>query len=517
MDRKPSLHNNGNLLVMNHEYHDISSTSRLMSKVFDSSNFVSNTKNSSESEILELLWKLNPASVTETKYVEFVALCLKLKSILAANHRRSYDDFINRPPILRILDLLPCFKGSEVLRPNDPNSDSVEKIIDADKGLSTEICVHTMIIAYELLSRRLHLQANRSPIAYLRTSCELIADVQKLNGRAFNAYLRCFVIWFFEEKYSYEYKDVINFYLKSSADLMTPSSYKEIVSIIINAIVERLSAGASLITRIQIDAIIGKTLELVPLPLLVEVIDAAIISSRASRVRLCGVICMEALLVKIGGYLFRQLDEDLMVISSVPYAEELDIAVKQLVANVNDSHSIDEDLPTLIEPIYRDPLVTQTTQKGIAYLVNIGASVENEHGNGIKHDLKILIHNEIHHLTAKHDSADAVRHRALVAIQSLHPKMITKIAFQVVAMKCRDKAAKVRMLAFSILVDLGSKHADRILKIEELEKTIKYLLQIHPILSALQVLGGEQYIKNLGKQSDRLIGGFVRERNPYHL
>ena len=90
--------------------------------------------------------------------------------------------------------------------------------------------------------------------------------------------------------------------------------------------------------------------------------------------------------------------------------------------------------------------------------------------------LILILHHEF--VAVKHDPVESVRRRALAAIQRLPPEMITKSVFQVIALKCRDKAVKVRMMALSILIELGSGHAFRILKAEELNKTLKYLLSI---------------------------------------
>lgn len=96
------------------------------------------------------------------------------------------------------------------------------------------------------------------------------------------------------------------------------------------------------------------------------------------------------------------------------------------------------------------------------------------------------------------DPNEAVRHRALLTFQNLPPSIIRKREYRILILKCRDKAARIRTTALTIIVDIGSHHARKVLNQEELNKTIRHLLLIEVIYPISRIQGGEVFMKELG-------------------
>ena len=103
------------------------------------------------------------------------------------------------------------------------------------------------------------------------------------------------------------------------------------------------------------------------------------------------------------------------------------------------------------------------------------------------------------------DPNEAVRHRALLTLQNLPASIIRKREYRILILKCRDKAAKVRTTALTIIVDLSSHHARKTLNQEELNKTIRHLLLIDKINPISGIQGGEVFMKELGNMINKFV------------
>lgn len=96
------------------------------------------------------------------------------------------------------------------------------------------------------------------------------------------------------------------------------------------------------------------------------------------------------------------------------------------------------------------------------------------------------------------DPNEAVRYRALQVLQRLPADTIRKKEYRILILKCRDIVVKVRATALTIIVELGSKHARKNLKDEELDRTVKYLLQIDQFNPISVIRGGDSFLQEIG-------------------
>lgn len=268
---------------------------KLLSVLYLNTTQLSESKDS-DVNLVELIKHLTPNSAGEQCYSEFVAFYMKL--VMNSN---SYDlsVFLNLPgkhTILRVLDLfIRLGRGQSTLLIDD----NVDKIMaSCTKVTKVDSCIHTIFSAFILLYN--DTDAHIPQQTLISFTCNILADAQKYDRRSFSKYVRGFTLWYLEGE-NRENESIILFghFLKSSADLMTQSSCKEIISVLTDTVLSRIAIGTNSITKQEIDSIIEKILFFIPLPISIEVLTQSLISSKQSKIRIYGLDCVFAVLDKI--------------------------------------------------------------------------------------------------------------------------------------------------------------------------------------------------------------------------
>jgi hypothetical protein len=247
------------------KYNDSLNKGKLLSVLYNNTTQLSEKKDS-EINIVELIRQLTPNSAGEQYYSAFVAFYMKL--VMNSN---SYDlsEFLNlagKHTILRVIDLfIRLGRGQS----NSLMHDNISSIMaSCTKVTKADTCIHTIFTAFILLYDDTGDASHIPQQTLISFTCNMLADAQKYDRRSFSKYIRSFTLWYLEGDEIREKESVILFgyFLKSSSDLMTQSSCKEIVSVLSDAILNKIAIGTNSITKQEIDSIIEKTLFFIPLP-----------------------------------------------------------------------------------------------------------------------------------------------------------------------------------------------------------------------------------------------------------
>ena len=244
--------------------------------------------------------------------------------------------------------------------------------------MSVDSCTHIVMIAFIILFGRIGAPFGFNRQNFLTSSCELLADAQKSNVRAFSIYLRNFIVWYFEEEScNHESIDLLNHFFNLAPDLMIRATCAEVTSVIIDAVVQRIMIGTSLITKLQIELILAKVLELVPLPLSIDIIAESFCASKNSRLRMAGISCIDSILCQVH---FLRVDPHLSQEVSAPppiqahYKEQLEATVKSLKMRMlsdQTAFAADDGIESS-RPIHRS--VEITLSRGMGCLLDAGES-----------------------------------------------------------------------------------------------------------------------------------------------
>ena len=311
---------------------DDSAKKLLLSEIFDDLSTFSSVEDGDQALLFKMLHRLNPLSAGGNDDIVFIAFCVNmcLNQTNVRNCRLPSDGH----PISRVVELV-YVSG---LKPQNhlSNGDSIDKILKCvDRAITIDRCIHTIVVASSFILKKLDVTSNRLRQSFSRSACELLADAQKCNHRAFTVYLRCFMAWYLEGGscvggVTY----VFNFFFKSLPDLMPQSFCKETISVLHISVLEHIAIETSTLSNAKIGSIIEKLLCIIPLPLFVDVLAGSFLRSKQSRVRNAGVICIESILVKTYKQLLGEQrineDEASSHVQQQSYHNQLEKAVKQL-------------------------------------------------------------------------------------------------------------------------------------------------------------------------------------------
>jgi hypothetical protein len=279
------------------KYNDSLDKGKLLSVLYQNTTQLSESKDS-DVNLVELIKHLNPNSAGEQCYSEFVAFYMKL--VMNSN---SYDlsVFLNlagKHTILRVLDLFIRLGRGQSTWLIDDNIDKI--MASCTKVTKSDTCIHTIFSAFILLYNDTDDASHIPQQTLISFTCNILADAQKYDRRSFSKYIRGFTLWYLEgEVREKESIILFGYFLKSSADLMTQSSCKEIIFVLTDTILNRIAIGTNSVTKQEIDSIIEKILFFIPLPISIEVLTQSLISSKQSKIRIYGLDCVFAVLDKI--------------------------------------------------------------------------------------------------------------------------------------------------------------------------------------------------------------------------
>jgi hypothetical protein len=293
---------------------------RLISALYSTDLSVGDGNGNAARQVMKIIQEVRPISAGASHFTEYVATYVK--------HARKFPHlFRNIKDVSRVTLVLET-----ILSQNKSISD-IEALIQQCNSLSTvEDCLHTTFIGF-IFFVDVNGTTDKDRSCVRVTSCEILASIQTANGKLFAKYLRCFLFWYFEDELvNSKSKALINSYLRSSPDLLSASIYKELLSIFTEVVVECLAVKKSLITKSHCESLIKKILELVPLPVSIEIISKSFFSSKVSRIRLSAIDFLEVTIGKLHqircNSISNSIDTPLQLDSSRIYDEQLEEAIE---------------------------------------------------------------------------------------------------------------------------------------------------------------------------------------------
>ena len=252
----------------------------------------------SSTELLKILQDLGPKSAGEDCYTEFIAVYLKFNNS-DPKYARRIANISTRSSIHQILGFLsPCATQEQI---NPPEAEMKSALQDCKNPRNAETCLHTVIIACMILNIG---NARMSDFG-VNCCCEILADIQRLNRKAFVKYFRSYLVWYFDECILIRGLDnlprlLFRNYFMVSPDLVNAECYHDMVTTAIRTTMEIVALKKTLIKSQQIELYIERILELVPLLFAIKIISGPFYTSKTSRIRLSAIHFME--IVIVGAY-----------------------------------------------------------------------------------------------------------------------------------------------------------------------------------------------------------------------
>lgn len=244
--------------------------SRLLSVLYNSDLSVECGTGNHARQVSKIIQEVRPASAGANQFTEYVALYVK--------HARRFPYlFRHVDDVSRVTRILET-----ILLQNNSISD-IEALVQCNSLSAVEDCLHTTFIAYIFL-----LDEDRFRVRV--ASCEILASIQTTNGKSFAKYLRCFLFWYLEEDaVNCKSKSLLSSYFRSAPDLLSATTYKDLIAIVTDVMEEWLSIKKSSITKAHCEFLIKNVLELIPLSASIEIISKSFTSSKVSRIRVSAI------------------------------------------------------------------------------------------------------------------------------------------------------------------------------------------------------------------------------------
>ena len=228
--------------------------------------------------ISDILEHISPISAGAANLTAFVAFYVKV----VISHSYEMKSWNTQANINRILELI--FYSNDCS--NCSAKANASYVLSHYQELGgVEGFVHTVIVAYTFLVNEADVvEAYRLGIS--KVCCRILADIQALNRKSFLKCLRCFLLWYFDDGLCRS--DLITLYRQyfdESSDLLTQSSLKETINIVIDVVGEELMRNSKSMSKLFSESLVAKVFDLMPLKLAIEVIVESFLSSSNSRNR----------------------------------------------------------------------------------------------------------------------------------------------------------------------------------------------------------------------------------------
>lgn len=244
---------------------------------------------SSTINICDILEQLSPTSAGAANLTTFIALYVKA-AITNSYEIKSSNTQMN---INRILELIFISKNGG----NSSSKVNVSYVLSHYPELGgVEGVLHTIIVAYAFFANESDVtEAYR--LSVKAVCCGILADIQSSSRKSFLKCLRCFLIWYFDEGLCRnDMRILYKQYFYESSDILTQSSLKETIATVVDVVGEELMRNSKSMTKILSESLVAKILDLTPLPLAIEVIMEAFLSSTNSRNRSIAVDFLDTIL-----------------------------------------------------------------------------------------------------------------------------------------------------------------------------------------------------------------------------
>ena len=306
----------------------------------------------SSTAFLNILQDLGPKSAGEDCYTEFIAVYLKFNN-LDPKYARRIANVSTRSSIHQILDfLLPCARQAHI---NHSETEMKSVLQDCKNPRNAETCLHTVIIACMILNIG---NARMSDLG-VTCCCEILAEIQRLNRKAFVKYFRSYLVWYFDECILIRGLDnlprlLFRNYFMVSPNLVNAECYHDMVTTAIRTTMEIVALKRTLIKSQQIELYIERILELVPLLFAIKIISGPFYTSKTSRIRISAIHFME--IVIAGAYQIENnsiSDIKVETPQSLSYRKAIFRAISEMNNNIA-IHEINSDNKIAKEKINGD-------------------------------------------------------------------------------------------------------------------------------------------------------------------
>lgn len=293
---------------------------KLISAIYSSHISVVSAKGNPTRDLANVIQKFRQIFAGDIHFKEYVALYVK--------HGRCFPHlFKSNTESSRVNRIL------ELILLQNRSASGIEELLYCDSLKAVEDCIHTTLLAvmfYVDMSGITDMDRRH----VIRTSCEILASIHTMNGKSFAKYLRCFLFWYFEED-SVNTKSNLLFrsYLRSSVDLLPASIYKELLTIVVEVVLECLAVKKKSTTKLDCESLIKRILDLVHISVAMEIISKSFLSSKFFRCRVSAIEFLDVTTAKL-----HQIRHNSYLNSSLPalqsgssrfYEDQLDRAIEE--------------------------------------------------------------------------------------------------------------------------------------------------------------------------------------------
>lgn len=239
------------------------------------------------SALLNVLQNLGPKSAGEDCYSEFVALYLKTH-LSNPRHVKGAANTATKSSINQILDLI--LRYTEKAQKESFDIDMKRVLQDCNNPRNAESLLHTVIIADTIINGG----SAQMPDFHVTYCCKILAEIQRLNRKVFLRYFRCYLLWYFDEREVGQKPQVlIRGYIKMSLDLVSSESYDDLITTAVRTTFDTLALRRSRIKSQQIEVLMERILELVPLSVAIKIISGPFYRNKSSLIRISAILFME--------------------------------------------------------------------------------------------------------------------------------------------------------------------------------------------------------------------------------
>jgi hypothetical protein len=293
---------------------------RLLTALYRTNLSIGGGKGNPARQVMKIIQEVRPTSAGENYFPEYVALFVKH----APNFSHLFRQVDDASRVNRVLEAI-LLQNSSIR--------NIEALVQCNSLSAVEDCLHTTFITYMFFLGVSDItDEDLSRVKFI--SCDILASIQTTNGKLFAKYLRCFLVWYFEDdSVNSKSKSLVKSYLRSSPDLLPASTYTDLISLFTEVVVECLAMRKSLITKAHCESLIKKILELIPLSVSIETISKSFFSSKVSRIRLSAIgflVVMIRNLCQIR--LSNSSNTPAALDSSGIYDDQLDEAIREVYA-----------------------------------------------------------------------------------------------------------------------------------------------------------------------------------------
>ena len=209
---------------------------------------------------------------------------------------------------------------------------------DCNNPRSAESLLHTVIIACTILNRG----SAQVPDFHFTCCCRILAEIQRLNTKVFLRYLRCYLLWYIDEReIDHMPQLLIRGYIKMSPDLVSAECFDVLITTVVRTTLDILALRKSLIKSQQIEVLMERILELFPLSVAIKIISGPFYTSKSSRLRISAILFMEYVIA-------RAYQAEIELLSSskieVPQSASYKNLVDSAIMEIKDDHDNYEKL-----------------------------------------------------------------------------------------------------------------------------------------------------------------------------